>query len=514
MRGLLVLFYISIFSFTTFAQKKKDAAGIDSASFYIEKSEFSKALPFLDKQINANPNADLFLTRALTKIELSDFQGAIQDLKQCLNLEDDNDTVYYNLGYIYYLTGDYIESVNYYDSALLLNPDNTYYLTARGDSFLELDNYNLALNDYRKVISLDSEADLGYYGIALCHYYSENYDSARYYLSIAISLDPFDADYFYQRGSCKYILSDDEGAIKDLIMAVDNDPTFIAPMQLLAEIYMENDLYDDALTYLNAALKIDTADLQMMNQRGQILLTTGQYDGALSDFNTIVGSGVIDDAIYYNRGMALYHLEDYQNALYDFNQAISINRSDDNYFIFRALANLALGDSVATFKDFTAAETIDPGNPGLYFNRSRAHFELGHYQQALADLDTAFYLEPEYPGIFLARAEILAALGDNEEALKNYDLAIILNSENGENFFKRGLFLYDNDNLEGALEDFDYAIRLDQSLPAPYVNRGLVKLDLKNKTGACQDWKKAFQLGSEYARELLKKHCQHAGNGR
>ena len=58
------------------------------------------------------------------------------------------------------------------------------------------------------------------------------------------------------------------------------------------------------------------------------------------------------------------------------------------------------------------------------------------------------------------------------------------------------------------MEDFDYAIGLDENEPAPYTNRGLIKLEMKNKTGACEDWKKAFQLGSEYAQELLKKHCK------
>ena len=99
-------------------------------------------------------------------------------------------------------------------------------------------------------------------------------------------------------------------------------------------------------------------------------------------------------------------------------------------------------------------------------------------------------------------------MGENEKALKNYDLAILNTPEDGEVFFKRGIYLFEIENYAGAMEDFNYAIKLDNSIPAPYTNRGLLKLELKDKAGACEDWKKAFQLGSEYAQQLLKKHCK------
>ena len=80
---------------------------------------------------------------------------------QSLKLNPKNDTSYYNIGYVYYLQDQYELSINYYDSALMYNKDNIYYLIARGNSFLEFDNFNLALLDYRKVITIDAETDQG-----------------------------------------------------------------------------------------------------------------------------------------------------------------------------------------------------------------------------------------------------------------------------------------------------------------------------------------------------------------
>ena len=130
------------------------------------------------------------------------------------------------------------------------------------------------------------------------------------------------------------------------------------------------------------------------------------------------------------------------------------------------------------------------------------------YEKALSDLEIVFSLDPEFEGLHIMLAEVYSNLGEDELALKYYDLSIMYDPYNGENFFKRGIFLYELDNMEGAMEDFDQAINLDETIPAPYTNRGLLKLEMKNKQGACEDWKKAFQLGSEYAQELLKKNCR------
>jgi hypothetical protein len=31
---------------------------------------------------------------------------------------------------------------------------------------------------------------------------------------------------------------------------------------------------------------------------------------------------------------------------------------------------------------------------------------------------------------------------------------------------------------------------------------------LKDKKGACENWKKALELGAEYAKEKIEKHCK------
>jgi tetratricopeptide (TPR) repeat protein len=503
-----IIGFLVFFCFEVSAQSKKKASSMDSVSYYLSNQQFEKAVLILNAEISENPTADRLITRGLAKIELNNLNGALMDLQSSLNTLPKNDTAYYNIGYIHYLQGNYQKSIDYYDSALLYNDNSTYYLIARGDAFLELDNFNLALKDYRQVIALDDEADLGYYGIAMCHFFSDEYDSAKYYLSFAINLDPFDADYYYQRAMCKYILEQEDKLLNDLDLAIDIDAEFVEAKLLRAQIYAENELWDEALTDLNEAYALDSLNIEILQDRGNALINLGEYQKAYRDFNSILLLDKSNEVAYFNRALALLSLDQPQKAIGDFDKAISLNNKDEDSFTYRALTNITLNNVDAAFNDFEKAIELNPFNPETYFKRCLIFYEMEDYELALSDLQTVFTLDPEFDGLQVMMAEVYAGLGEDNLAMKYYDLSIMFEPYNPENFFKRGNYLYELDNLKGALEDFDYAISLDESVPAPYTNRGLLKFELKDKSGACQDWKKAFQLGSEYAQELLKKHCK------
>jgi tetratricopeptide (TPR) repeat protein len=283
-----ILGFITCIYIGAFGQSKKKASPIDSVSYYLSSQQFDKAIVLLDLQVSQNPKADQYVTRGLAKMELNNLEGALTDFQSSLRLMPKNDTAYYNIGYVHYLQGNYQLSVDYFDSALLYNHNNSFYLTARGGSFLEMENFNLAFKDYRQVIDLDEQADPGFYGMAMCHFFTDAYDSARYYLSYAIDIDPFDEDYYYQRALCKYVVEDVENALNDLDLALDIDPEFADAKLLRAQIYAENELFDEALSDLNEAYTSDSSNYEILRDRGNILLNLAEYQKAYLDFNAML----------------------------------------------------------------------------------------------------------------------------------------------------------------------------------------------------------------------------------
>jgi tetratricopeptide (TPR) repeat protein len=303
----LLIFAILIFHcYYLYGQETTNVSPNDSVGYYLSNLQLEKAIELLDRKIDEKASADIYLTRALVKIELESYESAMADLRSSLRMMPGNDTAYYNIGYIMYLQGAFEKSIEYYDSALTYNANNPFYLSARGDSFLELDKLNLAMADYQMVSAVDSLADLGYYGIAMCHFFSEEYDSARYYLSFAVSIDPFDPDYFYQRAMCKYLLGEDGSSLDDLNYALDIDPGFFEAWVLSAQIYLENDMPDDALAALNEALFLDNSDMDVLQERASLLIDYGDYQQAYDDYNIVLSQEADNDIAYFNRGLAAF----------------------------------------------------------------------------------------------------------------------------------------------------------------------------------------------------------------
>ncbi len=499
------------------AQKKAKTAPVDSVSIYLDSGRYADAVRLITPLIKKKPyQADLYILRGLARIELDELDSAGADFRKSLSIRAKNDTAYYNLGYIEFLKGNYGEAIAYYDSAILYNPKGIYYYVARGDAFLEAGSYPLAAEDYHTAIKAGEHMGTAYFGLGLVFLYNAMTDSARYYFSLAIVEDPFDDEYYYQRGIARYSEGDLDGALKDFDMAISLNDENTKALFARAELYIEYGDFVQALEDLDAALQYDTLesptvnpdDLEMINERGKILLTLEMYPEAVRDFTRILSVDPDLDVTRYNRALAWYHLGEYDKAKKDLDAAIKINPAEKDYYSYRGASLIMAGDTAAGFADFRKALKIAPDDAEIYMLRSSVYAEKGMYTEALADLQKVFRIDPEYPDLFLDMGKVYAETGETEEAMKYYDLAILSDRENPEIFFHRGILLYNLDNLEGALEDFDYAIELDPGIPNVYTNRGYVKMEMNDKSGACADWKKAFQLGSAEAQKLLKQHCR------
>jgi tetratricopeptide (TPR) repeat protein len=514
-----VVFFLSALFSPGFlsAQKKVQAAPVDSVSIYLDSGRYEDAVRLIDPLIKKKPyQADLYILRGLARIELSELDSASADFRKSLRLKAKNDTAYYNLGYIEFLKGNYGTAIAYYDSAILYNPKGIYYYVARGDAFLEAGSYPLAAEDYHKAIEAGEHMGTAYFGLGLVYLNSAMTDSARYYFSLAIVEDPFDDEYYYQRGIARYSQGDLDGALKDFDMAISLNEENTKALYARAELYIEYGDLIQALKDLDSALQYDTLynpgtspdELEMINERGKILLTLEMYPDAVRDFSKILSTDPDLDVTRYNRALAWYHMGEYEKAKKDLDAAIEINPAEKDYYSYRGAALVMAGDTAAGFADFRKALKIAPNDADIYMLRSSVYADKGMYNAALADLQKVFKIDPEYPDLFLNMGKIYAETGETEEAMKYYDLAILSDRENPEIFFHRGILLYNLDNLQGALEDFDYAIELDPNVPNVYTNRGYVKMEMNDKAGACADWKKAFQLGSAEAQKLLKQHCR------
>ncbi len=110
---------------------------------------------------------------------------------------------------------DYAGVISLYDTCIKKYPNNADFYNNRGNAYLALKKYDLALNDYRKAISLNPKYVTPYNGLATVYIYEGQVDKALDALNNLMQNDPDNVSGALNRAQVNMITKDYESAIKD-----------------------------------------------------------------------------------------------------------------------------------------------------------------------------------------------------------------------------------------------------------------------------------------------------------
>lgn len=149
------------------------------ATDFYQNQEWEKAIKNYDDCINSNPKKlEAFHNRALAKYEINDLDGAVSDLEEAINIEENADC-YYMLGFIYdsQLSNSQLAK-SYYSKCIEINSDHIKAHQNRGNIHLDNQEFENALLDYNKIISIDSSNFKAILARAMTYFEMKKYDEA------------------------------------------------------------------------------------------------------------------------------------------------------------------------------------------------------------------------------------------------------------------------------------------------------------------------------------------------
>lgn len=97
-----------------------------SAAMKFLKNEPTAAATDIAKAIELKPRARTYVFRALISADKASFAEALQDFSTAVAMDPESSDVFYQLGQLYYLTGDLEKAKDNFTKALELNPNNVY----------------------------------------------------------------------------------------------------------------------------------------------------------------------------------------------------------------------------------------------------------------------------------------------------------------------------------------------------------------------------------------------------
>ena len=167
--------------------------------------------------------------RGMTKDNLKDYSGAIEDYSKAIEINPKGVTsyiFYFKRGTIKGRLEDYSGAIEDYSKAIEINPKDGDSYNLRGVLKYELKDYSGAISDISKAIDLGTNNAVSYYSRGGAKSNTGDYSGAIEEYSKAIELDPNYALAYYNRGISKKNLKDYYGAIEDYNKAIEIDPKF------------------------------------------------------------------------------------------------------------------------------------------------------------------------------------------------------------------------------------------------------------------------------------------------
>lgn len=197
------------------------------SELYLYLKAYPRCLAEANEALKIDKNiAKAYFIKGFAYKETADTPKAISSFQTAVELQSDYYDAYIQLGNIEAARKHKI-ALQYYNSAIQLQPNNTEALYNRGLLFQNMGMFEKADEDYFLILKIDNtysnaHYNLGYIDLA----YNKDYKSAIIHFTDAIRVNGQYTEAFYNRGVAFELLGDTKSAEKDYRQALSIEPTF------------------------------------------------------------------------------------------------------------------------------------------------------------------------------------------------------------------------------------------------------------------------------------------------
>lgn len=414
--------------------------GCVGGSYYTDEGE---ARGIINGFIERGATAQDYNLRGLAHTCMGNYEQAIRDFSRALDLDKTDSRFYVNRGEVYFYQGNNDGAIAEYQRALQLDNQNIIAYNNLGYLLALLERYDEAFDAYGEAIKIDSSYDTALSNRADLYTLLERYEDAEVDYTEAINVNPTASNYNI-RGLFYIDFNIADLALSDFEMASELEPDSAVYLNHIGYSYYLQFDYENAITYLNESLALDSnydiarsnrglaywksgeyalciADYTVLlsvdpnndisaNNRGLCHEDLNQLDLAIADFTRALEINDVDIVELQNRGRVLRKAERYEDALADYSLSIEMDNTNSQSWNDRGVVYDYMGDLENALADYSQAIVLDPNDAIAHYNRAYIHIKLGNDSEAIDDFETYILIDPD--GYYREDADaMLAELG-------------------------------------------------------------------------------------------------------
>ena len=230
---------------------------------------------------------------------------------------------------------------------------------ARGDAYLDDEEYEQAIASYNDAIRLKPGDDEAWNDRGIAYQYSGEADKAINDYDTAIRLNPKNPLAFNNRGWAYRGKGKYDQALQDLDMAIRLEPDYARAYLNRASVYTETSRHEKALADYTAALNLRPDSPTYLNAHCWGLLAVHRAREALPECNRSLSLRPNSAETLDSRGYAYLQLGDLPAAIADFTHALKLDSKMTSSLYGRAVAKERSGDKAGAERDYAAAREQD-----------------------------------------------------------------------------------------------------------------------------------------------------------
>lgn len=318
------------------------------------------SIQYFNQVIRLKPYlAEPYFYRAIAKIQLEDYQGALRDCNAAIERNPFSPGCYYARGYVHRQLEQWTQAEADYTEALHFSPENRTYMLLRADTRAQMGQFDAALDDIEWILRRE----------------------------------PQSASVWSEKGQVCFLKKDTLAALSAFEQAAMYDKTNPAVWSALGVTNLMLGHEEEAYVQLTQAINAGSKWAGDYINRGVLHYKRHNYRGALSDYDQAVKIAPRDAECYYNRGIMRQEVGDYNNALEDLNTAIELAPERTEMRYQRALVEMQLKQWSAVVTDMDAMIARYPYFLPAYYLAAQAKTQQGNTVAAYKYRQKAYELE-------------------------------------------------------------------------------------------------------------------------
>ncbi len=272
---------------------------------------------------------------------------------------------------------------------------------------------------------------------------------------------------------------DNDGALKVLSDLLVQKPTQIEAMLRRAEIYLDQQKYEEALTDANEAIRLTNKNPYANFIRGCVYMQLKKLDAAITELQFAAAGLPKHLPSHFWLARCLLMKDRLADGIEELNTVVKLDPRFTTARLVLASAHLQRGYHDGAVNTLTEALHFDAKNVEVYRLLGVAYLHKGEHERAEAMFQKMLKVDPGAARAHQVLAGIALAKGKIDEAIGHCRDALEVEPRNVDVHFLLGLAYMRRQRFEGAKAEFEHVLRLRERHPGARMNLAAVHIQLR-----------------------------------